>query len=126
MRLKIAKDEIEEAQDKKGSTIMTASGVPIKITPGGGITVEQKTGAQQLKKTIPAAAAKKPAPRPVKAPPKLNPPAKKTPVPPKLNAATKKSDGPPKLNGGATGTTKAPVANGAAKKPVASSSPRKL
>lgn len=39
--IKVGKKEIEEAQRKKGSTVMTASGIPIKITPSGAITFEQ-------------------------------------------------------------------------------------
>ncbi|KAF2195085.1 acyltransferase-domain-containing protein [Zopfia rhizophila CBS 207.26] len=45
--LKIEKDEIEEAQKKKETTIMTSSGIPIKITPSGAITVEPKSGGPQ-------------------------------------------------------------------------------
>lgn len=43
-RVKIEKSEIEEAQKKKDSSIMTASGVPIKISPSGKVAVEQKAG----------------------------------------------------------------------------------
>ncbi|KAF2703170.1 acyltransferase-domain-containing protein [Pleomassaria siparia CBS 279.74] len=45
--IKVGKDDIEEAQNKKGTTYVTSSGVPIKITPSGGITVETKTAPKQ-------------------------------------------------------------------------------
>jgi hypothetical protein len=40
--IKVGRHEIEEAQKKRGETVMTASGVPIKVTPSGGMTVEPK------------------------------------------------------------------------------------
>jgi hypothetical protein len=104
MVLKIGKEEIEEAQQKKGSTIMTASGIPIRVTPSGDITVEQKASANKsnpMYKIVPAAA-KKPTPAATKAPAKLSASAQKPAPPQKLNGTAKK----------------VPVANGAAKKPV--------
>jgi hypothetical protein len=104
MVLKIGKEEIEEAQQKKGSTIMTASGVPIRVTPSGDITVEQKASANKsnpMYKIVPAAA-KKPTPPATKAPAKLSASAQKPAPPQKLNGTAKKG----------------PVANGAAKKPL--------
>jgi 1-acyl-sn-glycerol-3-phosphate acyltransferase len=116
MKIKVGKDEIEEAQKKTGSTVMTASGVPIKISSSGAITVEQKPPQKTAK--IPA---KKPASTPAKAAPKLK-------------SAMQKPSGAPKLNSTSTATKKAPAANGAAKKPAVlpvqnkttSNAPRKL
>lgn len=96
IKIKIGKDEIEEAQNKKGLIIMTASGVPIKISPSGAITVEQKPSQAPVKISpakIPASKAVAP-----KAAPKLNTPAQKTTGPAKLNGApapAKKSVGIP-------------------------------
>lgn len=48
LKIKVGKKEIEAAQAKKGTTFMTSSGVPIKITPSGALNVGQKpqtTGA---------------------------------------------------------------------------------
>jgi 1-acyl-sn-glycerol-3-phosphate acyltransferase len=81
MRIKVEKDEIEEAQKNKGSTVMTASGVPIKISTSGVVTVEQKPAA----KSTPA---KKPFPTPAKPTPKLTPAAQKSAGPTKLNATS--------------------------------------
>ncbi|KAF1942497.1 acyltransferase-domain-containing protein [Clathrospora elynae] len=50
VKVKIGKEEIEEAQKKTGSTFMTAGGVPIKVTPSGDVTVAEKGG----KKGVPA------------------------------------------------------------------------
>ncbi|KAF2687640.1 acyltransferase-domain-containing protein [Lentithecium fluviatile CBS 122367] len=47
LAIKVGKKEIEEAQKKTGTTIMTSTGIPIKVTPSGAITVQQKPGAQQ-------------------------------------------------------------------------------
>jgi hypothetical protein len=105
MRVKIEKDEIEEAQNKKGTTIMTASGVPIKVSPSGAITVEHK---QPAKKMTPAPA--KPAP--------------------KITPAAQKPNGPAKLNAAPTTAKKTTPAAGAPKKlgapSVRSNAPRKL
>jgi hypothetical protein len=110
MRVKIEKDEIEEAQKKKGSTIMTASGVPIKISTSGAITVEQKSGTQQVAKSSPT---KKPTPAPAKAAPKLTP-------------GIQKAGGPAKLNGPQT-VKKTPTAKGTpTKSKVTSAAPKKL
>ncbi|KAH6080605.1 hypothetical protein HBI67_026690 [Parastagonospora nodorum] len=86
MRVKIEKDEIEEAQKKKGETVMTASGVPIKITPGGGVAVQE--GVKKAVGNGKGVGEKKPVPSVVNAqksaPAKLNGAAsnvvKKTPV----------------------------------------------
>ena len=104
MVLKIGKEEIEEAQAKKGSTIMTASGIPIKVTPSGAISVEQKPSINKSNPTykIVPAAAKKPTPPTTKAPLKSSASMQKRAPAPKLNGAAKKG----------------PVATGAAKKPV--------
>jgi hypothetical protein len=100
MKVKVEKDEIEEAQENKGSTIMTASGVPIKISPSGAITVEQKSGPQAAKSTP----VKKSTTTPAKAASKLTP-------------AAQKAAGPAKLNG-APAVKKTPATNGAIKKMV--------
>jgi 1-acyl-sn-glycerol-3-phosphate acyltransferase len=119
MKIKVGKDEIEEAQKKIGSTVMTASGVPIKISSSGAITAEQKPALKAAKSTP----AKKPASAPAKAAPKLNSGTQKS-----------KPSGAPKLGSPATASKKAPIANGAAKKPAVlpvqskttSNAPRKL
>jgi hypothetical protein len=106
MKIKIEKGEIEEAQKKKGDTIMTASGVPIKISPSGAVVVEQKKPAQQSVK---------------KAAPKVTP-------------AAQKSNGPAKLNGAPTMQKKTPAETASMKKPTvapvkgkaANAAPRKL
>jgi len=100
MRVKIEKSEIEEAQKKKDSSIMTASGVPIKISPKGAITVEQKTGSKQSAKSSLV--------------------TKATSTPAKPTTAVSKSTGPAKLNGPSTPAAKkgrTPI--GTVKKPVA-------
>lgn len=56
--IRVGKKEIEEAQQKKGNTVMTASGVPIKVSPSGAITVEQPPRAQQPAKSLPLKAGK--------------------------------------------------------------------
>ncbi|PSN64674.1 acyltransferase-domain-containing protein [Corynespora cassiicola Philippines] len=114
--IKIGKDEIEEAQKNKGSTVMTSSGIPIKITPSGAITMEQKPPPkQQPARVVPSAAKKSVAPT---AAPKAAPKAAQKAAP-KLNGAPQKP-GIPKI------TPKAPApqpiqktfANGAVKKPA--------
>lgn len=108
MKIKVGKDEIEEAQKKTGATIMTASGVPIKVTPGGAITVQQKqTTNSSAKKSV--LVVPKTAPKPT----------------PKASPAAKKSAGPPKLDGPSAGAKKGPAANGTAKKPAAAQ-PKKM
>ncbi|KAH8727851.1 acyltransferase-domain-containing protein [Phaeosphaeriaceae sp. PMI808] len=90
-------DEIEEAQQKKGATIMTASGVPIKITPSGAITVEQKHGLQPLVKSSPVTTAKKSPIVPAKVITRSNPVSQKFISPAKLNgtlASAKKNSEP--------------------------------
>jgi 1-acyl-sn-glycerol-3-phosphate acyltransferase len=42
LQINIAKEDIEKAQQKKGDTIFTASGIPIKVTPSGALTVPEK------------------------------------------------------------------------------------
>ncbi|KAH7410323.1 acyltransferase-domain-containing protein [Phaeosphaeria sp. MPI-PUGE-AT-0046c] len=90
MKVRIEKDEIAEAQKKKGSTVMTASGVPIKVSPSGSIEVQQKPTQQQSTKNTPA----------------KNPAPKSTPV-------QQTSIGPPRLNG----ASPTPKTTGVAKKP---------
>ncbi|KAF2822785.1 acyltransferase-domain-containing protein [Ophiobolus disseminans] len=118
MKIKIGKDEIEEAQKKKGSTIMTASGVPIKVSPSGAVTVEQKPTSQAPKKSNLIAAAKKPAPAPAKVAPKLKPALSKPAGAPKLKAPSAAA----KQTSAATKQSPAALAKS---KPTASA-PRKL
>ena len=69
--LNIGGKDIEKAQEKKeGEITMTASGVPIKITPGGDIEVAKKAAPVPAAKARPAArpAVKKVTPVPAKAP----------------------------------------------------------
>jgi hypothetical protein len=70
--LHIGKKDIEKAEEKKGDTVMTASGIPIRITPSGEISVEQKSKASPAIKKAPPAATKKPALSAAKTPQKLN------------------------------------------------------
>ncbi|KAJ4303452.1 hypothetical protein N0V90_002347 [Kalmusia sp. IMI 367209] len=42
LTIKVAKKEIEAAEARKGTTFVTSSGIPIKVTPSGAVTVEQK------------------------------------------------------------------------------------
>ena len=58
--IKIGKEEIEAAQKKKGTTYTTVSGVPIKITPSGAITLPEQASIQKSTKGSPATIAKKP------------------------------------------------------------------
>jgi 1-acyl-sn-glycerol-3-phosphate acyltransferase len=52
MKIKVDKEDIEKAQEKKGETFMMAGGVPIKITPSGAVQVpEMKKSATPAKKT---------------------------------------------------------------------------
>jgi 1-acyl-sn-glycerol-3-phosphate acyltransferase/uncharacterized protein YlzI (FlbEa/FlbD family) len=66
VKIKIGKEEIEEAQKKTtaggGGTYMTSSGVPIKVTPSGAVTVEKKSASAPspaAKKSTPSSAPKK-------------------------------------------------------------------
>ena len=43
LTIKVGKQEIEKAEAKKGTTFMTSSGVPIKVTPSGALNVGQQT-----------------------------------------------------------------------------------
>jgi hypothetical protein len=115
MRVKIEKSEIEEAQKKEDSSVMTASGVPIKISRSGAITVEQRPGSKQ--------------------PAKSNLATKVTPTLVKHDTAISKSAGHANLNGTPTPAAKkgrTPI--GTVKKPVttqpktsgANVAPRKL
>lgn len=87
MKVKIEKDEIEEAQKREGGTVMTASGVPIRITPGGGVSVEGGKKVMGEKKPVPPKMNVQ-----KNAPAKLNATAssvqKKTPALAKTTAAT--------------------------------------
>ncbi|KAH4959167.1 hypothetical protein HBI78_168880 [Parastagonospora nodorum] len=104
MRVKIEKDEIEEAQKKKGETVMTASGVPIKITPGGGVAVQE--GA---KKAVGNANGKGV--------------GEKKPVPSVVNA---QKSTPAKLNGAASNVVKKTPVGAPVKGKGTSTAPRKL
>ncbi|KAF1832479.1 acyltransferase-domain-containing protein [Decorospora gaudefroyi] len=59
LKIKVGKEEVEAAQKKTGGdTIMTASGVPIKVTPSGAVQVPEaaKRSAAATKKTADVAA----------------------------------------------------------------------
>lgn len=90
--IKVTKKEIEEAQKNKGSTFMTSSGVPIKVTPSGAMTFQPKS-AGPAKSTTSA-------------------PAKS--VKSMVNGAAKNVTPAPKKSAVATGSTvsKAPKLNG--------------
>lgn len=49
--INVGKKDIERAQQKKGTTVVTSTGVPIKATPSGGITVQAKSSTLQPAKT---------------------------------------------------------------------------
>ncbi len=96
--IKIGKEEIEQAEKKKGTTFTTVSGVPIKITPSGAITIPEKAGALQPSKGGPTNTVKKPV---------VSKPAPATSTP-----AVAKTTGP------SIPVKKAPTVNGAAKPPA--------
>ena len=95
--IKVGKEEIEKAEKKKGTTYTTASGVPIKITPSGAITIPEKAGAPQSVKGSSSSPAKKPM---------------VAQVAPKVQSTA------PRKIGSSEGAKVVPVANGAAKKQV--------
>jgi 1-acyl-sn-glycerol-3-phosphate acyltransferase len=111
--LQVGKKEIEEAQKKKGNIITTSTGVPIKVTPSGAITVETKPNTQKTAKP--------------------NPPAPKAAAPAGSKYVFKPStDGPktgstaPKLNAAPAGPKKIPATNNTPKKlPVSNSTHKK-
>ncbi|KAH7390628.1 acyltransferase-domain-containing protein [Pyrenochaeta sp. MPI-SDFR-AT-0127] len=103
LKIKIGKEEIEEVQKKKGSTYVTSSGVPIKITRSGAITVPEKAVAPS--------SAKKPMSTSGKAAPKVTP-------------AVKKPAAASKVTGSKPVAKETPVANGAANK--VTTAPRKI
>lgn len=107
--LNIGKKDIERAQEKKGESTMTASGIPIKITPGGGIEVAKKPAPTKAG-AAPKPAVKSIAPSPAKAPVK---------APTKLNGA---ADAPKK----AAGSTTAPKKMAPKASPAKATAPRKL
>ncbi|KAH7091052.1 acyltransferase-domain-containing protein [Paraphoma chrysanthemicola] len=125
MQIKVRKGEIEEAENKKGRTFVTASGVPIKVTPSGAIQIAQKStmaGTHIPAKKSPISTANSSAP--VTA-------AAKTPA--KLDTPKSKAIGTRKLETHTVVPKQASVGNGTAKKPIASatsklvsSAPRKL
>ena len=105
VKIKVGKEEIEKAQEKKGTTFMTAGGVPIKVTPSGAVQVPEKVSKGQ------APAVKKTGDLAKKMGAVSTIPAKKAPA---------------KIGGATNGTAKkGTAANGAAKKP-ATAAPRKL
>jgi 1-acyl-sn-glycerol-3-phosphate acyltransferase len=104
--LQVGKKEIEEAQKKPGATITTSTGVPIKVTPSGAVTVQQKPAA---KANVATPAGPKYVFKPSGATPKPSNGA------PKTAAAASK----PKTT--AAAPKKSLVVNGAAKKPAAPS-----
>lgn len=120
--IKVGKKELEEAHAKKGSTIMTSSGIPIKVTPSGAITVGQKPPAQQQPtKAAPANNPKKPAPSISKPGPKQSAPTSKTKTAPKATVA---QSAPKKISTAANGAPKKPTA--APKLQASKPAPKKL
>lgn len=103
--LHVGKKEIEEAQQKKGNTIMTSSGVPIKITPSGAITVEQKPGGKPPAASTPSA-------------PSKNTGASDSKYVFKPNTNPPMSTNAPKATGAPAAPKKIGTATGAAKKPA--------
>jgi hypothetical protein len=53
MKIKVDKSDIDEAQKNKGKTFVTASGIPIKVTPSGAVQVPElkKSTTTPAKKT---------------------------------------------------------------------------
>ncbi|KAF2625054.1 hypothetical protein BU25DRAFT_346468 [Macroventuria anomochaeta] len=103
LTVQIGKKDIEKAQEKNGDTVMTASGIPIKITSGGDIEVAKKPTLAKSS-LAPKPVAKKVAPAPAKALPKLNgttsaPKKLPTPGPKKISTkpSTPQTKAPPKL-----------------------------
>ncbi|KAF3049491.1 hypothetical protein E8E11_005282 [Didymella keratinophila] len=96
LTLNIGQKDVEKAQAKEGGTVMSAGGIPIKITSSGGVEVAGKKPAVQasaaqisaLKPTVKKAAT------PAKAPPKLNGAASTASAPKKLASS---SPGPKKI-----------------------------
>jgi hypothetical protein len=54
LKIKVGKKEIEAAEKKKGTTFMTSTGVPIKITPSGALNVGQKPQTTNATSSAPA------------------------------------------------------------------------
>lgn len=108
--IRVGKAEIEEAQKKKGATIMTAGGVPIKITPSGAITVDEKAAQQQVTKKAASTVSKAARPNAVKPAPKITPQVQK---PAAVKTVPAKKPTIPQ-----TTVKKTPVVNNAAKKPT--------
>ncbi|KAJ4347321.1 uncharacterized protein N0V89_011261 [Didymosphaeria variabile] len=98
LKIKFGKKEIEAAQQKKGATFMTSSGVPIKITSSGALNVGQKPQTNSATSSGPAK------PKYVFKPSTDQP------------ANTPK----PKAGGAAAAPKKPAATNGAVKKPTAS------
>ncbi|KAF9732911.1 hypothetical protein PMIN06_012626 [Paraphaeosphaeria minitans] len=96
LTVKVGKKEIEAAEQKKGTTFMTSSGVPIKISPSGALNVGQKQQTNNATSSAPA----KP----------------KYVFKPNTNPSTNTSA--PKANGATSVTKKPALANGAVKKPM--------
>lgn len=96
LKIKVGKKEIEAAEQKKGTTFMTSSGVPIKISPSGALNVGQKPQTTNATSSTPA----KP----------------KYVFKPNTNLSTNTSA--PKASGATAATKKPTPANGAVKKPT--------
>ena len=114
VKIKVGKEDIEKAQqEKKGTTFMTAGGVPIKVTPSGAVQVPEKVSNKGQ-----AAAVKKTGELAGKMGDLSTTPVKK------MEGQGKKA--PNKIGGAANGTAKkGSVGDGAAKKPPAAA-PRNL
>lgn len=100
LTLNIGKKDLEKAQAKKGGTVMSTGGIPIKITSSGAVEVAgKKTAATPSAPAQSGPASKsavnkaaptvvKAAPGPAKTPPKLSKPAASTASAPKKLAAS--------------------------------------
>ncbi|KAF7578836.1 hypothetical protein PtrM4_030760 [Pyrenophora tritici-repentis] len=65
VKIKIDSKDVEEKKDKGGGMVMTAGGVPIRVTKSGGVEVGKATvnGAGAVKKTADASKKKGSGPR---------------------------------------------------------------
>ncbi|KAJ4398138.1 hypothetical protein N0V91_010426 [Didymella pomorum] len=96
LTLNIGQKDVEKAQAKNGGTVMSAGGIPIKITSSGGVEVVKKAPAQS------------PAPKPKVTQPAVKKAATSTPakVPSKLNGTASTASAPKKLASASPGPKK--------------------
>jgi hypothetical protein len=96
LTLNIGQKDVEKAQAKNGGTVMSAGGIPIKITSSGGVEVVKKAPAQS------------PAPKPKVTQPAVKKAATSTPAkaPSKLNGTASTASAPKKLASASPGPKK--------------------